>query len=73
MKQMSLPDFLTEAQIQEAWKLYQTAESGTFATKCAEKIITPNLAAINKKLGQSNDARYLAYTCEYVFGQMPRK
>lgn len=72
MKHMNLTDFLTEAQIQEAWELYRKAEPGTFATKCAEKIIQPNMAEINKKLGQDNDARYLAYACEYVFGQMPK-
>jgi len=73
MKQMTLPDFLTEDQIKEAIEIYKTAAPGTFATLVAEKIITPNMAEIDRKLGQANDAKYLAYACEYVFNQMELK
>ncbi len=70
---MVITDFLTQDQINEAIKIYETAEPGTFARTLAEKIIEPNLAEINRKLGQENDARYLAYACEYVFNQMKVK
>lgn len=71
-KSMSLPDFLTQEQIDAAWALYQKAQPGTFARQCSEQIIQPNMAEINRKLGQENDASYLAYACEYVFMQMPQ-
>lgn len=70
MKHTTLPDFLTEEQIKAAQDLYKKAEPGTFARQCAEQIIKPNMAEINRKLGQENDPRYLAYACEYVFNQM---
>lgn len=60
MKTVTLPDFLTEKQIKAA----QNCKS---AREISEKVITPNLKAINKKLGQENDAMYLAYCCEYAF------
>jgi hypothetical protein len=69
---MTLPDFLTEEQITAAQELYKTAEPGTFARLCAQQVIRPNMAEINRKLGQENDANYLAYACEYVFSNMPK-
>lgn len=71
MKSITLPDFLTEDQIESAQALYMKFKgTGRFAEECAKQIIQPNMAAINEKLGQENDAKYLAYACEYVFGQM---
>jgi len=68
MKTMTLPDFLTDTQIQQALKLYE-AHGMDATSKICKQIIEPNMAAINTKLGQENDARYLAYTCVYVFSQ----
>lgn len=70
MKSITLPDFLTAEQIEAAHQLFKTATPGTFATKCAEQIIAPNLDEINRKTGQANDPKYLAYACEFVFGQL---
>lgn len=67
MKNIAITDFLTESEIHSATKLYRTASPGTFAKRCDEEIITPNMARINAALGQENDARYLAYCVEYVF------
>jgi len=70
MKSMTLPDFLTPAQIDSAQALYRKFKgTGKFATECAKQIIEPNIAEINRKLGQENDPKYLAYACEYVFSQ----
>lgn len=70
-KTMTLPDFLTPDQIEAAQALYKKFKNtGRFATECAEQIIKPNMKDINRKLGQENDAKYLAYACEFVFGQM---
>jgi hypothetical protein len=69
MKSVTLPDFLTEEQIQQALELFKKAAPGTFAAECARQIIEPNLQEINRKLGRENDPRYLAYACEFVFNQ----
>jgi hypothetical protein len=68
-KQISLPDFLTSKQIQQVIEMHQLASPGTFAKNVAEKIIQPNIAEINRKLGQENDPLYLAYVCEYVLSK----
>ena len=70
MKTMTLPQFLTDAQIAEAAKLYQ-AHGMEATAKILAQVIAPNMAAINGKLGQENDARYLAYAVVYVFSQLP--
>lgn len=67
-RSMTLHDFLTDAQIEQAIKLYE-AHGMDATAKIREQIIEPNMAAINAKLGQENDARYLAYACVYVFMQ----
>ena len=69
MQNVTINDFLTEKQIEQAIELYKTAQPGTFATRCAETIIQPNIKEINRKLGQENDPKYLAYAVEYVLSQ----
>jgi len=66
-KKVGISDFLTVEEVVRAIKLYRDARAGTFAELCAEKIITPILPRINKKLGQENHPLYLAYMVEYVF------
>lgn len=65
MKTM-LKDFLTDDEIRRAVKL----------KKCdaiQREIIEPNLARINRALGQENDARYLAYAVEYAVGRLSKE
>lgn len=62
---ITLPDFLTESQIEQAAKL-KTAKPIT------EQIIKPNLKAITEKLGQEVDPLYLGYCCEYVFNEVEK-
>lgn len=70
MRTITLPDFLTPAQINKAKALYRLHKTtGRFATVCAELVIQPNIEQINNKLGQENDPKYLAYACEAVFSQ----
>jgi phosphatidylserine/phosphatidylglycerophosphate/cardiolipin synthase-like enzyme len=65
---VTLPQFLTEEQITKAIELYES--HGMDAAAMIEvQVIAPNMAAINEKLGQENDARYLAYAVVYVFSQ----
>ena len=69
MKTMTLPEFLTEAQIADALTLFKN-HGGIDAKGAIQKqVIEPNIAAINKKLGQDNDPSYLAYAVVHVFSQ----
>jgi hypothetical protein len=68
-KTISAHDFLTDTQIGEAmalWKKHR-ATPRAFNTAVVAKVILPNMDEINRKLGQENDARYLAYALEYIF------
>lgn len=68
MKHITLPEMLTEDQIESALALYKKFKgTGRFATECAKQVIEPNLAEIARKCGQEMDAKYVAYACEYVF------
>lgn len=68
-KTVTLAQILTEAEIAQAVKLYQEAEPGTFARRCAAEIIEPVIGRINQALGQENSALYLAYAVEYILIQ----
>ena len=68
MKTMTLPQFLTEAQIAHAVKLYE-AHGMDAVGKIRSEVIEPNMDAINEKLGQENDATYLAYAIVHVCSQ----
>jgi hypothetical protein len=72
MKTITLPQFLTPAQIAEAARLFKRhgATSATTVDQILTRVITPNMPAINKKLGQENDARYLAYAVLYALTQV---
>jgi hypothetical protein len=68
VKIITLPQFLTEAQIAEAIQLYE-ANSDLAVEQICKRVIEPNMAVINAKLGQENDARYLAYAVVHVLLQ----
>ena len=57
-----LSEFLTPQEIARCVEL-------TNARAIRDEVIAPNLERINKKLGQTNDAMYLAYAVEYVITQ----
>ena len=67
-RSITLPDFLTSAQIRECVKIAKIArrEHKSIATAVADAVIRPNMQAINGKLGQQNDPMYLAFAVEYV-------
>ena len=69
MKTCTLTEFLTDAQIAEAALLYEI-DSIDATKKILKRVIEPNMVAINAKLGQENDARYLAYAVVYVLAQV---
>lgn len=68
LKSVTLTQFLTDAQIDQAVKLYE-AHGMDAVAKIQSQVIEPNMAAINEKLGQENDARYLAYAVVYACSQ----
>lgn len=68
MKQITLPDFLTDEQIEKARELYMAGTPG-FARAVKDLLIEPNIEEINRKLGQENDPMFLAYAVEYVFNE----
>lgn len=60
-------DFLTQEQAKRAIQLYVQLGGGkAFVDTITAELIEPNLAAINAKLGQENNARFLAYVIEYA-------
>lgn len=69
MKTVTLPQFLTEDQIRRAAALYEAHGWRDAVTQIQSRVIEPNLAAINAKLGQENDPRYLAHAVAYVLSQ----
>ncbi len=70
-KTVTVKDFLTDKQIKRAMAMYQDGQ-GNFASRFATEVIEPNLKTINEKLGQENDARFLAYAVEYALMQSSR-
>ena len=76
MKTVTLPEFLTDAEIRIAtnlWKNRNTALAAisgkSYAQAICERIIRPNIDRINKALGQENDPMFLSYAVEYVMSQ----
>ena len=69
MRTVTLPQFLTEEQIDQAIRLYQFHGDDAVEPICA-LVIEPNMTEINAKLGQENDARYLAYATVYALSQV---
>lgn len=74
MKAITLASFLTEAQIEACLEIAGEPEDGeSLHKKILRRVIDPNIAEINRKLGQENDPRYLAYAIEAVLGEAARR
>jgi hypothetical protein len=65
-KTMSLGDFLTDKQINDCIRLCDETDGAERHAALRDQIIAPHMGEINRKLGQENDADYLAYTVEYA-------
>lgn len=71
MRTIAVGDFLTQEQAKTACRLWALHGSGkAFIDAVVGEIIEPNLAEINRKLGQENDPRFLAYAVEHVLSQV---
>jgi hypothetical protein len=65
MRYVRAPEFLTEDEIQLAARMW-VEDKQHYANRVCEKIIRPNIARINRSLGQENDPWYLAHALEFV-------
>lgn len=72
----SLDQFLTEEQLEHCAKLWVECEGNDilFVGRVEVEVMLPNMNEINRKIGQENHPRYLAYATYYVFSTvMSRK
>jgi hypothetical protein len=68
MKTITLSQFLTDEQIDHAIRLFE--EDGIDSRrKIQTEVIEPNMAVINEKIGQENDAGYLAFAVVHMLMQ----
>lgn len=74
-KEVRLSDFLTEKQIEQAWKLYEEhgTNVSTFTKLAEERVIRPNKNVIEMKLDREIDCRYLAYCVLMIFDAAVRQ
>jgi hypothetical protein len=62
-KQVRLGDLFTEAEIDQAIKLWNESPE-TFHKRAKVEIVEPAIPRINARTGQQNDAGYFAYAIE---------
>jgi len=67
MKTIRLSDMLTDEQIQQCAALYPNRE------RIRDEVVKPNMAELDRRLGQENDPDYLSYTIVYVLGEAQRR
>jgi len=65
-KTMSMGDFLTDEQINDCVRLCDETDGTERHDALRDEILAPNMDEINRRLGQENDADYLAYMIEYA-------
>jgi hypothetical protein len=70
-REITIDQFLTPMEILKCVSIWR--KSTTPAKEICETVIKPNMARINTKLGQENDAMYLAYAVEYVLNQTEKR
>lgn len=67
MRKVTIGEFLTDSQIAHAIRLYNKYKGTSELTdKIEDEVISPNMVEINRKLGQENLSRYLAYVVQYA-------
>jgi hypothetical protein len=67
LKDVRISDFLTAREIKLARAIYDKVEPAKRNSCLVAKIIAPNIERINTRLGQDNDASFLAYAIEHTF------
>lgn len=66
-KTVTLPDFLTRKQIEEAKAIFDSEKDTRAVRRICDEVIAPNMVEIDRKIGQENDPMYLAYAAMHVF------
>ncbi len=70
MKTATIEDILDDQQIRRAIVMFdELGGHHQVVNRYVSELIEPNLAEINKRLGQENDARYLAYAVYWAVSQ----
>lgn len=64
-RHVTLSDFLTTDQLKAAVKLWRD-DRYNFHRRVLAEVVEPNMAEINRKLGQDNVPGYIAYVIEYA-------
>jgi hypothetical protein len=62
MKTVKLGDMLTDAQLDRCRALYPDRK------RIRDEVIKPDMEAINRRLGQENDADYLSFAIVHAIG-----
>lgn len=65
-RSVTLDEFLTDEQLEKCLVLYPDV----YAIR--REVIEPSMTEINRKLGQENDARFLAYMVIFAISQAAR-
>lgn len=65
---VSIKDFLSTVQIRKAIAIYKR-KPANLHKELLEQIILPNMAEINRKLGQENNPDYMAYAVEFALNE----
>jgi hypothetical protein len=68
---VTIQDFLTPLQIRTCIRLWNT-DRANFHKRVLAEIVEPNMAEINRRLGQENIAGYIAYAIEHVMNEAAR-
>lgn len=64
----SIGEFLTVAQIKTAQTIWKKDRSN-FHKRVLAEVVEPHMKEINRKLGQENNAGFIAYAIEYIFSE----
>jgi len=68
MRRVTLGEFITESMLVQAQKI-----GADDVKRICVEVIEPNMAEINRKLGQENDPMYLAYALSHGISQADKR
>lgn len=70
VRMTALGEILTDEQLDTCCRIVLEFPRGSGAVDEIERLVTrPSLAEIDKRLGQANDSRYLAFVIEFALRQ----
>ena len=75
MKSFTISEMLPESAIEVAMVIGRdigSADTSAIVGRLEREVVAPNMAEINRRTGQENDARYMAYAVYYALSQASR-